>query len=207
MVHLLHSNVHRGLSSRADSPCPNRGWHTGICLQRLLAARVRLSRAVRAQTTSALRLRLESKGVGGLSQVPALGASHHMEHAGAPTQCDAQRKSDQGSRCVQRAAIARCGMRDSRAKLTSCYLPHPLRRVTLHGRMASRISPQAQRRGLDEHGRSELQRLIRLLPFDLHACQMEALEALADGRDLVASIGTEPAPAPAPARKRKRRRS
>ena len=48
----------------------------------------------------------------------------------------------------------------------------------------------APRRGLDERGRAELNRLIGRLPFKLHGCQMEALDALADGRDVVASIGT-----------------
>lgn len=48
----------------------------------------------------------------------------------------------------------------------------------------------APRRGLDERGRAELYKLIELLAFDLHACQRDALDALADGLDLVASIGT-----------------
>ena len=48
----------------------------------------------------------------------------------------------------------------------------------------------APRRGLDERGRAELYKLIELLPFDLHACQRDALDALSDGLDVVASIGT-----------------
>jgi hypothetical protein len=57
----------------------------------------------------------------------------------------------------------------------------------MHACSSPAMPPQ---RGLDEQGRAELQRLIGTLPFALHACQRDALAALADGRDVVANIGT-----------------
>jgi superfamily II DNA helicase RecQ len=39
-------------------------------------------------------------------------------------------------------------------------------------------------------GRAELERLVGLLPWSLHPCQVDALRHLADGRDVLASLGT-----------------